>query len=120
VSYGGRWTASQPSRLATVSIGYADGVPRTAAMSERGGLAIRGRRAPVRGIVCMDFTMVDVTGRSDVEEGDEAVLFGDEPTAWDVADWAGTNAWQVLTSVGLRVPRVYLEDGRVVAVDSRY
>jgi alanine racemase len=120
VSYGGRWTAPQPSRLATVSIGYADGVPRTAAMSEHGAFSIRGKRAPVRGVVCMDFTMLDVTGRSDVAEGDEAVLFGDEPTAWDVADWAGTNAWQVLTSVGLRVPRVYLEDGQVVAVDSRY
>ncbi|MFI5184522.1 MAG: alanine racemase [Vicinamibacteria bacterium] len=120
VSYGGRWVAPGPSRLATVSIGYADGVPRTAAMSDGGAFAIRGRRAPVRGVVCMDFTMVDVTGRGDVEEGDEAVLFGDEPTAWDVADWAGTNAWQVLTSVGLRVPRVYLEDGRVVAVESRY
>ncbi len=74
----------------------------------------------MRGTVCMDFTMVDVTDLGDVCEGDEAVVFGDDPTAWDVADWAGTNAWQVLTSVGLRVPRVYVEEGKVVAVESRY
>jgi alanine racemase len=120
VSYGGRWVAPRASRVATVAVGYADGVPRTAAMTERGEMSLRGRRAPVRGTVCMDFTMVDVTDRPDVAEGDEAVVFGDDPTAWDVADWAGTNAWQILTSVGLRVPRVYMEDGQVVAVESRY
>jgi alanine racemase len=120
VSYGGRWVAPRPSRIATVAVGYADGVPRTAAMTARGEMSIGGRRVPVRGTVCMDFTMVDVTDRADVREGDEAVVFGDDPTAWDVADWAGTNAWQILTSVGLRVPRVYVEEGRVVAVESRY
>ena len=120
VSYGGRWVAQTPARLATVSVGYADGVPRTEAMSKAGEVSIRGRRSPVRGVVCMDFTMVDVTDRPDVGEGDEVVVFGDDPTAWDVAQWAGTNAWQVLTSVGLRVPRVYVDDGQVVGVESRY
>jgi alanine racemase len=120
VSYGGRWVAPGPSRVATVSVGYADGVPRTAAMSNGGEVSIRGRRSPVRGTVCMDFTMVEITDRNDVAEGDEAVIFGDDPTAWEVADWAGTNAWQILTSVGLRVPRVYVEDGRIVGVESRY
>jgi alanine racemase len=120
VSYGGRWIAPRASRIATVAVGYADGVPRTAAMTERGEMSLGGRRARVRGTVCMDFTMVDVTDRPDVGEGDEAVVFGDDPTAWDVADWAGTNAWQVLTSVGLRVPRVYLENGHVAGVESRY
>jgi alanine racemase len=65
----------------------------------------------------MDLTMVDVTDVPGAAEGDEALLFGDEPTAWDVADWAGTNAWQVLTAVGVRVPHVYLEGGEPVAVD---
>ncbi len=120
VSYGGRWVAPRPSRVATVAVGYADGVPRTTAMRERGEMSLGGRRAPVRGTVCMDFTMVDVTDLPDAQEGGEAVVFGDDPTAWDVADWAGTNAWQVLTSVGLRVPRVYLEEGHVVGVESRY
>ncbi|HET7294880.1 MAG TPA: alanine racemase [Vicinamibacteria bacterium] len=120
VSYGGRWIARRPSRIATATLGYADGVPRTEAMARRGQLSIRGRRAAVAGTVCMDFTMLDVTERPDVQEGDEAVVFGDDPTAWDVADWAGTNAWEVLTSVGLRVPRVYVDDGREVEVLSRY
>jgi alanine racemase len=67
----------------------------------------------------MDLTMLDVTGR-EVNEGDEAVLFGDDPTAWEVADWAGTNGWEVVTNVGARVPRVYLRGGRVTAVESRF
>ena len=120
VSYGGRWVAPRACRIATVSVGYADGVPRTAAMSERGAMSVGGGRVPVRGTVCMDFTMVEVTDMPDVKEGDEAIVFGDDPTAWEVADWAGTNAWQILTSVGLRVPRVYTEHGRIVSVESRY
>ena len=118
VSYGGRWVASRPSRIATLLIGYADGVPRTDGMRERGAFAVDGRRAPVVGNVCMDLTMLDVTDGDGVAEGSQAVLFGDEPTAWDVAEWAGTNAWQVLTSIGPRIPRVYLEGGEIVAVDS--
>jgi len=59
-------------------------------------------------------TWVDVTDVPASREGDAAVLFGDEPTAWDVADWAGTNAWDTLTRVGLRVPRVYVRGERVV------
>jgi|KBSSwiStaDraftv2_1062776.scaffolds.fasta_scaffold81362_3 alanine racemase len=120
VSYGGRWVAPRPSRIATVPLGYADGVPRTDAMRDNGRMAVRGVRTPVVGTVCMDLTMLDVTDRPEVAEGDEAVLFGDDPTAWDVAERAGTNAWEVLTSVGSRVPRVYVEGGRVVAVESRF
>jgi alanine racemase len=120
VSYGGRWTAARPSRIATVPLGYADGVPRTEAMRDRGAFLVRGRRAPVAGTVCMDLTMLDVTDDGDVREGDEAVLFGDRPTAWDVADRSGTNAWQVLTAIGPRVPRIYLEGGSIVDVRSRY
>jgi alanine racemase len=116
VSYGGRFTAARPSRIAT----DADGVPRTLAMSERGGFGLRGGRAKVAGTVCMDLTMLDVTDDGAVREGDEAVLFGDDPTAWDVAGWAGTTAWQVLTAVGSRVPRVYVEGGQVVEVHTRY
>ena len=120
VSYGGHGVAARPSRIATVPLGYADGVPRTRAMSDAGAFAVGGRRSPVAGRVCMDLTMLDVTDDGSVREGDEAVLFGDEPTAWDVAAWAGTTAWQVLTAIGPRVPRVYVEGGRIVEVNSRY
>jgi alanine racemase len=119
VSYGGRWIAPRPSRIATLVMGYADGVPRTDRMRDQGEFRIGPQRAPVAGTVCMDLTMLDVTGR-EVEEGDEAVLFGDDPTAWEVADWAGTNGWEVVTNVGARVPRVFVREGRVTAVESRF
>jgi alanine racemase len=120
VSYGGRWVAPRPSRIATVPIGYADGVPRTDRMRDQGQLVVRGRRVPVRGTVCMDLTMVDLTDRPEVVEGDEAVLVGDDPDAWQVAEWAGTNAWEVVTRIGPRVPRVYVDGGRVTAVQSPF
>jgi alanine racemase len=120
VSYGGRWVAPRRSRIGTIPFGYADGVPRTDGMRDRGELLVKGRKVPVAGTVCMDLTMVDLTDHPDAGEGDEAVLFGDEPTAWDVADRAGTNAWEVLTSVGSRMPRVYVEGGRVLGVESRF
>jgi alanine racemase len=119
VSYGGRFVTRRPSRLGTIPLGYADGVPRTAAMSAQGWLSVRGARAPVAGAVCMDFTSVDLTDVAGLGEADEAVLFGDSPTAWDLAEWAGTNAWQILTTVGPRVPRIHLESGRVVSVEWR-
>jgi alanine racemase len=122
VSYGARWVARRPSSIATLPLGYADGVPRTRAMAEQGAFTIGGQRVPIAGTVCMDLTMADVTERPDTREGEEAVLFGDPPgpDAWELADRAGTNAWQVLVGVGQRVPRVYVEGGRITAVESRY
>ena len=120
VSYGGRWIAKRPSRIATIPLGYADGVPRTDRMRDEGAFRIGPGRVPVAGTVCMDLTMADVTDRPDVVDGTEAVLFGDDPHAWDLAAWAGTTSWEILTSVGARVPRVYVQGGRVVHVESRY
>src|SRR5438034_1137236 len=96
VSYGGRWIAPRRSRIATIPFGYADGVPRTDDMRDRGELLVKGRRVPVAGTVCMDLTMADLTDHPDAGEGDEAVLFGDDPPACDVADRAGPNAWEIL------------------------
>ena len=120
VSYGGRWVAPRPSRIATIPIGYADGVPRTDRMRDEGAFRVGHGRIKVAGTVCMDLTMADVTDRLDVVDGTEAVLFGDDPHAWDLAAWAGTTSWEILTSVGSRVPRVYVQGGRVVHVESRY
>ncbi|HUG54387.1 MAG TPA: alanine racemase [Vicinamibacteria bacterium] len=120
VAYGGRWVAPRPSRIATLPIGYADGVPRTEGMREHGSFLIGGGRVPVRGTVSMDLTLVDVTDRPEVAEGDEAILVGDVPDAWEVAEWAGTNAWEVVTRIGPRVPRAYVESGRLVSVLSRF
>ena len=120
VSYGGHWVARRPSRIGTVPIGYADGVPRTTGMREEGALVVRGRRVPVRGTVCMDLVMVDLTDQPEVAEGDEAILVGDDPDAWQVAEWAGTNAWEVVTRIGPRVPRIYVEGGRVAGLQSPF
>ena len=120
VSYGGRWVARRPSRIATVPLGYADGVPRTDRMREEGAFRIGDGRVPVAGTVCMDLTMADVTSRPDVDAGVEAILLGDDPDAWELASLAGTTSWEILTSVGSRVPRVYVDGGEVVGVESRY
>jgi alanine racemase len=120
ISYGGRWLAPRRSRIATIPLGYADGVPRTEIMEREGRLVLGGRRVPVAGTVCMDMLMLDVTESPDIREGDEVTLLGEAPDAWELARWAGTNAWQALTAIGARIPRVYLENGRVTAVSSRF
>ncbi|MEO5761110.1 MAG: alanine racemase [Vicinamibacteria bacterium] len=107
VSYGGHFVAARPTRLATINAGYADGVPRTAAMRQNGTLKFGERSVPVAGTVCMDLTMLDATDVPELKVGDEVTVFGNSPSAWDVAGWAGTNAWEILTSVGHRVPRRY-------------
>jgi alanine racemase len=120
VSYGGRWVAERRSRIAALPIGYADGVPRTDAMRMQGYGTLHGHRAPVAGTVCMDLVMLDVTDVPDAFPGDRVVLMGDGPTAWDVGAWSGGTAWDALTRVGPRVPRVYVENGGIIAVESRY
>jgi alanine racemase len=110
VSYGLRYETERAGRLATVPIGYADGVPRE--LPHHGGVAIlRGRRCPMAGTVTMDQLMLDV-GDLAVEVGDEVVLIGrqgDEEIS--AASWAramGTVAYTIVCGIGPRVPRVYL------------
>lgn len=110
VSYGRTWVTSRPSRIATLPVGYADGYPR--ALSNKGEVLIHGHRAPVRGRVCMDLVMVDVTDIPvPVDAGDEVVLLGaqggQEISAWDLAEAAGTIPYEILTGFSGRVPRVY-------------
>ncbi|MCB9597749.1 MAG: alanine racemase [Sandaracinaceae bacterium] len=106
VGYGGTWTASRPSRIATLAIGYGDGYLRSS--SNRGHAVIRGARCPLVGRVSMDLTGVDVTDLVACERGDEAVMVGAELRAEEVARGAGTIAYEVLSSIAPRVPRVYV------------
>jgi alanine racemase len=112
VGYGGTYVTTRPSVIATVPIGYADGFHRLA--SNRGWMLVRGARAPIAGRVCMDQTMLDVTDVSGVTAGDEVVVVGTQSgetiPADEVAQWCETISYEVLTSVGKRVPRVYVED----------
>jgi alanine racemase len=109
LSYGLRYTMPNDGTVATVPVGYADGVPR--ALSATGGeVIVRGRRHPIAGTVTMDQLMVDV-GDTPVDVGDEVVLLGHdgdaEVTADEWADRLGTIGYEIVCSIGRRVPRVY-------------
>lgn len=112
VSYGATFVTERPSRLATVGIGYADGLPHGA--SNRGSALINAARVPIRGAVCMDITVVDVTGMDDVDAGDVATLLGrdgeDEITLAELAEADGTIEYEVLTGFGKGLPRVNVND----------
>jgi alanine racemase len=107
VGYGSLWRAEGATRVATVAIGYADGVHR--ARANRGHALVRGRRAPLIGMVSMDAITLDVTDVPGVELGDTATLIGrdgDETiTAEQAAEWSSTISYEVLTSLGPRVER---------------
>jgi alanine racemase len=111
VSYGWTWVTDRPTTVGLVPLGYADGVPRHA--SNRAEVGWAGERAPLRGRVCMDQFVVEVPPGAAV--GDEVVLFGpgtgQAPTAADWAAWCDTIGYEIVTRIGSRVPRRYLDDG---------
>jgi alanine racemase len=107
VGYGRTWVARRRTRVATVAIGYADGVHR--ARSGRGHVVIDGHRAPLLGRVSMDQIAVDVTRVPGARAGQLVTVIGEGITASEVGDWSGTISYEVLTSVGGRVRRTYRE-----------
>jgi alanine racemase len=109
VGYGRYGRPPAGSRVATIAIGYADGYSRAFGKG-RGKVWIKGNLAPVVGTVCMDMTMVDVTG-IDAKEGDEVVIFGKELLPSVVAGWIDTIPYELLTSPGGRVRRIFHSAG---------
>ncbi len=108
VGYGRTYTATSPRHIATLSIGYADGISRQ--YSNRGYVVLHGRKAPVVGRVCMDQMMVDVTDIPDVELEDEAIVLGcDELTVETVAEWMNTINYEVTCLITNRLPRKYID-----------
>jgi alanine racemase len=109
ISYGGTHVLRRDSRVAVLTAGYGDGLPRAA--GNRAQVLIRGRRCPVLGRVTMDQTVVDVTDLDGVVCGDPAVLVGrqgpGEIAVSEFSRWADTIPWETLCSVTKRVPRVY-------------
>jgi alanine racemase len=110
VGYGARWIAPRASVIGIVPVGYGDGYPR--ALSNKGEMLYRGRRVPVVGSVCMDYTLVDLTaaaGKEVPRAGEEIVILGKqgeaEITAGELADKAGTIAYEIVTAISRRVPR---------------
>lgn len=110
--YGLAYTADRRMRLAAVSIGYADGIPRNLSCGE-GKVLLGGKKVPIIGRICMDQLMIDVTEVTSAKAGDEVILIGksgdQEITAADMAGWAGTISNEILSCLGKRLERIYIE-----------
>lgn len=108
-SYGRKFIAKRKSKIGTLSIGYADGLPRT--YSQYGKVIVNGHFAPIAGNICMDQCMIDLTDVPDVHVGDEVILMGSDGvnsiTADDIAMSIGTINYEILCSFGLRLPKIY-------------
>jgi alanine racemase len=112
VSYGHTYITPSETRLAILPVGYEDGYLRS--LSNRAEVLVKGKRAPVRGRICMNMCMIDITGIDGVEPGDEAVLLGaqgeDAITADEIAEWAGTISYEVLCLIGNNNERTYTSE----------
>ena len=111
ISYGITHRTKTPTTIATVPVGYADGLNRL--LSSRGHMLVHGRKVPIVGRVCMDLTMLDVGALSGAAIEDEVVVFGRQAgetiTADEIAASLNTINYEIVTSISGRVPRVYLE-----------
>ena len=109
VSYNRKGVVKKDSVIATIRIGYADGYSRMLG-NGAGRMLINQQLVPVIGSVCMDMTMVDVTGIPDVREGDEVIVFGNDLSIEQIAEWANTIPYEIMTGISQRVKRVYFEE----------
>ena len=111
VSYGSTWQSNHDTRIVTVPVGYGDGFFRS--MSNRAQVIIRGKKYSQIGSICMDQLMVNIEGDS-AYNGDEVILLGaadgQHITVEDLAEWAGTIPYEILTNINTRVPRVYVRE----------
>ena len=112
ISYGGIYTTTRDTLVATIPVGYADGYRRN--LSNRFYVLIRGKKAPILGRVCMDQMMVDVTSIPGVTEGDEVVLMGEGLPAEELAKAGDSFNYEMVCSISRRVPRQYLLEGKPV------
>lgn len=109
VGYGRKGMAERELTIATIAIGYADGFSRSFSQG-KGHVLVNGKKAPVIGNVCMDMTMIDVTGIP-VSEGDEVIIFGDGLSIHEVAQQIGTIPYEILTNTSSRVKRIFVSEG---------
>lgn len=109
VGYGRYGEVTRSTRSATLSIGYADGLLRAAG---RGNFSVflHGKRAPIVGNICMDMCMIDITEIAEAKEGDEVIIFGEQPRAEELAKAIETIPYEVFTNISQRVNRVYVEE----------
>lgn len=109
VGYGRRGTVHGPMRTATIPIGYADGMDRHLGCG-RYAVEVAGRLCPTVGNICMDTTMIDITGLEGVHEGDTVTIFGERPTAQDMARVLSTISYEVITSISQRIRRIFISE----------
>ncbi len=116
ISYGGTYVTEHEEVIATIPVGYGDGYPR--GLSNCGEVLIRGKRAPIRGRVCMDQCMVDVSDIPNVAEGDEVTLLGTDGTQQitmeDLGALSGRFNYEIACLINQRVPRVYIREGKEI------
>ena len=108
IGYGRKGKAQKDMTLATVAIGYADGYSRSFSQG-KGKMMVRGKLAPVIGNVCMDMTMIDITG-IEAHEDDEVIVFGPQLPIWEVAKWINTIPYELLSQTSERVKRVFVAE----------
>jgi alanine racemase len=108
IGYGRAGVITEDSLIATVRIGYADGYPRLLG-NGNGKMLVNGALVPVIGNICMDMTMLNVTGLT-IAEGDEVIVFGEDLPVANLAKWANTISYEILTGISQRVKRVYFEE----------
>ncbi|MDF2484324.1 MAG: alr2 [Herbinix sp.] len=109
VGYGATYVTDRKTKIATIPVGYADGYSRN--LSNNGKVIIRGQYAPILGRICMDQFMVDVTEIEEVQQGDSVTLLGRDGDAYisaeELAEWSHSFAYELVCTVGKRIPRVY-------------
>ncbi len=116
LSYGRTYTLNQSAKIATVSVGYADGYMRS--LSNKAIVSVNGCEVKQTGRICMDQCMIDVTAVNNINVGDEVILFGGSGkiSAENTAELIGTIGYELVCAVGRRVPRIYIRDGEVTEV----
>lgn len=108
VGYSRKFKADKNTRIATIPVGYADGVPRLMS-NKKGFVGIRGQKVPIVGNVCMDMMMVDI-GDLPAKEGDEVTIFNGNPSLEEFSNYSNTIPYEALTSISRRVKRIYIKD----------
>ena len=115
ISYGATYVTKEPTMVATIPVGYADGYPRS--LSNKGYVLIHGKKAPILGRVCMDQMMVDVTQIPEAKELDEVTLMGRDHgvclSAEELGRLSGRFSYEFVCDISKRVPRIYVQDGKV-------
>ncbi|MSU02834.1 alanine racemase [Tissierella pigra] len=118
VSYDFLWKAERDSIIGTMPFGYADGYPRN--LRDKGYVMVNGQKAPIIGVICMDQCMVDLTDVGKVSEGEEAIIYGDGTDGslniHNAALLGETNKNEIISKISMRVPRIYIRDGKIVDI----